>query len=61
MDSLQVFLVEVYLPDYYQLPALPLGSLVELDLVAVLVPVAAVAVALVLVVAVVAALVPVAD
>ena len=44
MDSLQVFLVEVYLPDYYQLPALPLGSLVELDLVAVLVPVAAVAV-----------------
>ena len=48
MDSLQVFLVvlvDVYLPDYYQLPALPLGSLVELDLVAVLVLVAVAAVA----------------
>ena len=56
VDSLQVFLVvlvDVYLPDYYQLPALPLGSLVELDLVAVLV--AAEAVALVPVVAAVAA------
>ena len=57
MDSLQVFLVEVYLPDYYQLPALPLGSLVELDLVAVLVPVAAAAVAVAAVAVV--ALVPV--
>ena len=56
MDSLQVFLVEVYLSDYYQLPALPLGSLVELDLVAVLVPVVAVVAAVAAVAAV--ALVP---
>jgi len=42
-----VVLVEVYLPDYYQSPALPLASLVELDLVEVLVAEPVVVVALV--------------
>ena len=44
MDSLQVFLVvlvDVYLPDYYQIPAPLLDSLVELDLVEVLVVIVA--------------------
>ena len=61
MDSLQVFLVvlvDVYLPDYYQIPAPLLDSLVELDLVEVLVVVVALVPAVVEVEVAAAAMVP---